>query len=135
MKIQIITRMLTVVAICSALAFSGLAQKPSKWVAPDNAKTLKNPSPAAAASIATGKELYTKSCKSCHGIGGLGDGPKASVLDVSCNDFTSKDFKAQTDGEIFYKITNGKDKMPAFSKSIPSDADRWALVNYIRTLK
>jgi len=134
-KIQIITRMITVVALCTTLAVAGIAQKPSKWVAPDNAKTVKNPSPGAVASIATGKELYTKSCKSCHGIGGKGDGPKAATIEGSCNDFTSKDFQSQTDGEIFYKITNGKDKMPAYGKTIAADADRWALVNYIRTLK
>ncbi len=135
MKIQSITRMLTVAAVCSFFAISGYAQKPVVWVAPADAKTVKNPSAGSAESIATGKDLYAKSCKSCHGVKGLGDGPKAATLDVSCNDFTTKEFKAQTDGEIFYKLSNGKDKMPAYKKSIPSDSDRWALVNYIKTLK
>ena len=135
MKSKNMMRMITMVAVCSSMVFSGFAQKSVKWVAPGETKALKNPAPGAAASIETGKALYTRMCKSCHGIGGKGDGPKASTLEVSCNDFTSKDFMAQTDGEIFYKINNGKDKMPGYSKMIPTETDRWALVNYIRTLK
>jgi mono/diheme cytochrome c family protein len=128
-------RVLSVVALCGGLFMMGHAQKTVKWDAPEKAKTVKNPAAGNAASVATGKDLYAKHCRSCHGKEGLGDGPKAATLGVSCSDFSTKEFKAQTDGEIFYKITNGKDKMPAYSKTISEDADRWALVNYIRTLK
>ncbi len=135
MKFKNVVRVLSVVVLCGGLFMMGHAQKQAKWVAPDKAKTVKNPVASNAASISTGKDLYAKHCKSCHGKDGLGDGPKAATLGVSCNDFTSKDFKAQTDGEIFYKMTSGKDKMPAYGKTISEDADRWALVNFIRSLK
>lgn len=135
MKIKIAVRFLAVVVLCSGLFMMGHAQKQAKWVVPDKAKTMKNPAVGNAASISTGKDLYAKHCKSCHGKEGLGDGPKAATLGVSCNDFSTKEFKAQTDGEIYYKITYGKDKMPAYSKTISEDADRWALVNFIRSLK
>ena len=56
-------------------------------------------------------------------------------LKTTCGDFTSKDFQAFTDGEIFYKTTAGRDEMPSYEKKIPDESDRWALVSYIRTFK
>ena len=96
---------------------------------------MKKPSARDAGSISNGKDLYAKHCRSCHGKDGLGDGPKAATLGTPCGDFTTKEFQSQADGEIFYKITTGKDKMPSFGKIITEDADRWALVNYLRKLK
>jgi len=135
MKMQNVVRFLTILIMCNAMVILGNAQKPAKWVAPDKFKTMKNPLAGDANSIATGKDLYAKHCKSCHGKEGLGDGTKASSLGASCGDFTSKAFQSQTDGEIYYKMTQGKDKMPAYGKTIPEDADRWALVNFLRKLK
>jgi mono/diheme cytochrome c family protein len=109
-------------------------QEVKKWDAPASAKSLKNPVASNAASLAEGKSLYAKHCKSCHGGSGKGDGPKAANLDVSCKDFTKADFKKQSDGELYWKITNGRDPMPTF-KSKASNDERWEMVNYIRTLK
>jgi hypothetical protein len=36
---------------------------------------------------------------------------------------------------MFYKITEGRDDMPSFKKKIPEAEERWALVNFMRTLK
>jgi len=130
-----VSRLLTAILVFTTISMAGIAQKPAKWVAPDKYKTMKNPSAGDASSVSNGKDLFAKHCKSCHGKDGLGDGPKAATLGVSCGDFTAKEFKAQSDGEIFYKITTGRDKMPAFGKTITEDADRWALVNYLKKLK
>lgn len=111
------------------------AQGVHEWIAPAKYKTMKSPVSANKENTANGKELYNKHCKSCHGAGGLGDGPKAATLDVPCGDFTAKKFVAESDGEIFYKISEGKDKMPSFKKMIPDDNDRWYIVQYIRTFK
>ena len=110
------------------------AQTKGAWNIPPKYKTLKNPVATSKESIAEGKDLYAKHCKSCHGSQGLGDGPKAAALDVSCGDFSTKKFQANADGEIFFQISEGKEKMPSFKKNIPEDNGRWAIVNYIRTL-
>ena len=110
------------------------AQTAGAWTIPAKFKTMKNPVATGKESIADGKDLYAKHCKSCHGSTGLGDGTKASSLDVSCGDFSSKKFQATTDGEIFFQISEGKGKMPSFKKLIPEDNGRWAIVNYLRTL-
>lgn len=109
------------------------AQKQVQWTVPEKYKTMKNPVTSNKENIANGKELYNKHCKSCHGSTGLGDGPKAAALDVPCGDFTSKKFQEQPDGVIFYKTSEGRDKMPSFKKNIPEDHDRWAIIHYLRT--
>jgi len=119
------------------IAQSSLAQAKPKgkpWPAPASAISMKNPVKADELSIKDGKALYIKNCKSCHGDQGKGDGTKARNLDISCSDFTVPDFKKVTDGEVYWKITQGRKPMPTFDKKL-SDNERWSIVNYIRTLK
>jgi mono/diheme cytochrome c family protein len=110
------------------------AQKPkgSPWPAPAAAISVKNPVKADAVSIKDGKELYIKNCKSCHGDAGKGDGTKAKNLDISCSDFSLAEFKKVSDGEVYWKMTEGRKPMPSFSKKL-TDAERWSILNYIRT--
>ena len=58
-------------------SFSGAFQEKKPWNVPDNAKKMKNAVKSDAESIAAGKALYAKHCKSCHGKGGEGDGTHA----------------------------------------------------------
>jgi mono/diheme cytochrome c family protein len=37
-----------------------------------------------------------------------------------------------TDGEIFWKMTEGRKPMPSFKKQL-TDEQRWQLVNFLRT--
>jgi mono/diheme cytochrome c family protein len=106
--------------------------KAKPWPVPDKDKAMKAP---AKADLATGKELWAKHCKSCHGSKGLGDCPKAASLKTNPGDFSSAAFQAFTDGEIFYRTDKGRDEMPAYEKKIPDANDRWALVAYMRTFK
>lgn len=107
-----------------------------EWVVPAEYKNKKNPTDASdKENMAIGKSLYSKHCKSCHGAEGYGDGPKAADMKGDLGDFSTADFQAQTDGELFYKTTVGRDDMPEFSKKIPEDEDRWLIVNYVRTLE
>jgi mono/diheme cytochrome c family protein len=111
-------------------------KKPGPWETPAKYKSMKNPVKATdAEALATGKALYAKHCKSCHGAKGLGDGPKAAGLKTSSGDFSSKTFQASTDADLFYRTTIGRDEMPGYEKKIPEDADRWAIVNFMRTMK
>ena len=105
------------------------------WPVPDKYKNMPNPVKSDATSIATGKELYTQHCKSCHGTKGKGDGPKAAQLDTESGDFTKPDFQKQTDGALFYKSSEGRKDMPSFKKKIADQNDIWSVINYIRTLK
>ena len=116
------------------LSFVNIQDKKKPWVVPDAAKQAKNPTKSDKESLAAAKILYDKYCKSCHGVKGLGDGPKSKELETSCGDFTKKEFLSQTDGEMFYKSKEGRDDMPNFKKKITNDNDIWLLVNYMRSL-
>jgi mono/diheme cytochrome c family protein len=105
------------------------------WVIPAKYKAMKNPSKGDAASANVGKMLYAKHCKSCHGGLGLGDGPKASSMKTKIGSFKDAKFQAQTDGDIYYQTYVGRDEMTPFDKKVAEEEDRWAIVNFVRTLK
>jgi len=71
-------------------------------------------------------------CASCHGAMGKGDGVASAGLSPKPADWTSKTVQAESDGEIFWKISTGRGAMPSW-KHLP-EAERWALVRYIRSL-
>ncbi|HEU5321656.1 MAG TPA: cytochrome c [Methylomirabilota bacterium] len=101
-----------------------------EWTAPPDAKNLKNPVKGAGGA----KKSVDTNCASCHGASGKGDGPAAAALPPpKPADWTSAKVQGQTDGELFWKISNGRGAMPPW-KHLP-DKERWELVNYIRTLK
>lgn len=135
MKISMFSRLCILSMLFSFIAIQSFSQAKGEWVIPEKFKTMKNPIAGDASSVSLGQELYAKYCKACHGKTGLGDGPKAATLGTSCGNFTSKTFKSLPDGSIFYMITQGRDKMPGFGKPLPEDKDRWALVNYLKTMK
>lgn len=105
-----------------------------KWVVPEKYVNMKNPTDPKA-DLNIGKALYKKHCQSCHGAEGYGDGPKAAGLKGDLGDFSSEEYHAQTDGELFYKTSFGRGDMPEYTKKMPDDEDRWLIVNYMRTLK
>ena len=108
---------------------------PKPWPVPANFKSMKNPVASDATSIADGKALWNTHCKSCHGAKGLGDGSKAAQLKTEPGDFSKPVVQTQTDGELFYKLSEGREDMPNFKKKLPEADERWSLVNFIRTLK
>ena len=123
-----------IVALFFLLGNAANAQqaKAKAWPVPDKDKAMKAP---AKADLATGKELWAKHCKSCHGSKGLGDGPKAASLKTFPGDFSSAAFQGGTDGELLYRTDKGRDEMPAYEKKIPDINDRWSLVAFMRTFK
>jgi len=126
---------------CMIALFAFVAPQDQKvagaWTIPATNKAMKNPTKDSdkAASVNVGKMLYTKHCKSCHGGLGLGDGPKASSMKTKIGSFKDAKFQGQTDGEIYYQTFVGRDEMTGFDKKIAENEDRWAIVNFVRTLK
>ena len=134
-KILLITISVLGILVLSS-GFRMLFQEdPKPWPVPDKNAKMANPVKADDESIKTAKEVWSKHCQSCHGKQGKGDGSKAAQLKTSPGDFTKADFQKQTDGGIYYKISEGRDDMPAFKKKIPDAEEIWAVVNYIRTFK
>jgi mono/diheme cytochrome c family protein len=113
---------------------ASLVAQPKPWTVPANFKSMKNPVAKGDASNKAGKALYDKTCSSCHGKAGLGDGVKARSLKDFPGDFSKADFQNQTDGDHFYKTKMGRGEMPKYEGKL-SDDDIWNIVNYMRTFK
>ncbi|MFH1295924.1 MAG: cytochrome c [Bacteroidota bacterium] len=112
------------------------AQDAKPWTIPAKYKAMKSTVKASDAGVlADGKMLWSKFCKSCHGSKGLGDGPKAAMLKTFPGNFSTAAFQKYCDGEIYYMSFVGRDEMPNFEKKVTAEADRWALVAYMRTMK
>ena len=99
---------------------------------------LINPVPADEESLARGGELYTQYCASCHGDGGMGDGPAGEKLDPLPAPVAHTS-RMLGDDYLFWRISEGgahdpfKSAMPAWEGAIDDEA-RWDLVNYLRAL-
>ena len=117
------------VAVAAVLAFGGYAWAQGPWAAPAAEKAKKSPG----GNAANGKKLADVNCVSCHGASGKGDGPAAAALTPKPADWTSAKVQSESEGELFWKISNGRGPMPPW-KHLP-DKDRWDLVAYVKSLK
>jgi len=107
----------------------------------DNAAqdALQNPRPMSLASLENGRTLFNRYCATCHGAGGLGDGP-VSLMSKQRGPFAgvmaiagpASVAKARSDGHVYSTIRYGRRRMPSYHR-ISSD-DRWDIVNFVRYL-
>ncbi len=127
----------TIVLVMSGimfLSFTYVQNQQKPWPTPEKYQKMKNTVKSDATSIANGKALWNKHCKSCHGAKGLGDGTKAASLETFPGNFTKPDFKALGDGVIYYRSFVGRNEMPNFEKKVLEESDRWDLVNFVKSL-
>lgn len=89
---------------------------------------------------AKGKEIYTKSCASCHGAAGKGDGPAAAALNPKPKDLTDKAYTSKLDDAFMTNIIAkggaavGKAPlMPPFASQLNDQAIK-DVTAYIRSL-
>jgi mono/diheme cytochrome c family protein len=104
-------------------------QQDPHWRAPAEVSTRPNPLAHKPEATAGGQKLFHRNCAECHGETGSGLTKKHSA------DLQLPLVQDQTDGILFWKITNGNPDrgMPSFSK-LP-ELERWQLVLFLRTLK
>jgi mono/diheme cytochrome c family protein len=100
------------------------------------AKKVVNPVKLSPPSVAAGKDLYAKNCRSCHGADAKGDGPM-KPKDSHPSNLTDAEWKrGATDAEIYAVVRDGAG--PEFImkgyKNRMTENDIWNLVNYMRSL-
>ena len=118
--------------LCILIFQRALAQG-TPWTAPKDADNVKNPLAGNAGAANDGKTLYVANCGPCHGDKGKGDGVAAQGLNPKPADHTSEKVQGQTDGAIFWKLSEGRTPMPGYKK-VFNEQQRWQLVSFIRTL-
>lgn len=121
-----------VIAIAAAAIVYAVYQN-RPWTIPAEAKRRTNPIQSSPPVLTAARATYNEKCANCHGDTGKGDGPDArsyyprpaSLADALRMDHIS-------DGELFYKISEGRKPMPAFKKRL-TEEQRWSLVLFLRT--
>lgn len=127
------------ISTLSLLTFSSVGpansdDQNSAWKAPKEADEIKNPLAGQEAELVKGKKLYNQMCAVCHGAKGKGDGVAGAALNPKPTNFTLASVQAQTDGALFWKLSEGKTPMASYKNTLKED-QRWQLVNYLRTFK
>ncbi len=140
MKLTVISIILIVFS--TVLFFSFMAapdqdkKKGEPWEIPTEYKNKKNTYADDESLLRLGRGTYGRHCRSCHGRAGEGDGPMAAQLETFPGDFTNAEWQQKyNDGEIYYMSFVGRKEMPNFEDKISDEEERWAVVNFIRSLK
>jgi mono/diheme cytochrome c family protein len=110
-----------------------------QWLAPADSAKLTSPVKDRPEAAKIGRDYYLQKCADCHGKKGQGNGwmsgnTKRDGKALAPTNLASKMVQANTDGELFWKITNGRSPMPAHRIRF-DDEQRWYIVAYLRTLK
>jgi mono/diheme cytochrome c family protein len=120
---------LIVFSLASLTAAQNYSYQPDpNWRAPDAAVFKPNPLAGKPETTLGGKKLFLRNCVECHGQEGIG------MVKKHAADLQLAVVQQQTDGTLFWKITNGNPDrgMPSFSK-LP-ELQRWQIVLFLRTL-
>src|ERR1700693_6326573 len=129
-------RKILFVALLALIALSivlGVTHR-GQWNIPEDAKLRQNPIPASPQALDAARILYDEHCERCHGKTGRGDGADATKFSTSPRDLTdTRRMSAQSDGELFYKISEGRKPMPEFKTKL-TEARRWQLVLLMRSM-
>lgn len=99
-----------------------------------NPKDLKNPLPYTQESVDQGREAYFYFCVQCHGPRADGNGTVGQSFAPLPANLRDAGVQRQSDGELFFKISLGFGRHPPLASTV-SEPDRWAVVNYIRSMK
>jgi len=117
-----------IIVFASVLMMLALPLRGQEWLVPDDEVLHSNPMEYSLEHVKQGKTIYAKNCKSCHGDPGKNN---PLVLVPRPLDMASEKMQANSEGELFYKMSTGKGIMPPFGSTI-SENDRWMLVNFIQ---
>jgi mono/diheme cytochrome c family protein len=100
-----------------------------EWIVPDDKKGKLSTFQFDDKTRKEGEKIYSVNCMSCHGTPGKGNYLK---LVPPPGDPATDKIQHNTDGEIFYKVTNGRGQMPSFKNALESD-EIWHVISFLRS--
>ena len=109
------------------IIFKGLSAQ--EWVVPAENGAKLSPFAFNDSTHKVGAEIYNLNCKSCHG-----DPGKNNVINLVPipPDPASAKMQSNSDGDLHYKLVQGRGQMPSFKNTL-SSADLWHVISYIRS--
>lgn len=136
MKTNLIVSLIVVTFLFSvAIVVEAQDSATTKKEVPEEYKNKVNPIKGDESLKMVGLRNFNRHCVSCHGKKGVGDGVMSKSMKLNPGDLTTAEFQEYTDGEIYYLSFVGIDNRPDFMKLIPDEEEKWAIVNYVRSLK
>jgi mono/diheme cytochrome c family protein len=97
---------------------------------------LTNPVETSDESLTRGESVYVLQCATCHGDGGMGDGPAGAALDPAPAPVAHSG-QMMGDDYLFWRISEGGKPfgtaMPGYKVSL-DETERWHVINYLRAL-
>jgi molybdopterin-containing oxidoreductase family membrane subunit len=121
-------RKATMIALLIGLPALGMAQA-QPWVVPAERKARLADSTFTDATRSAGMQVYQINCKSCHGDPGKNNVSKLVPIPP---DPVSPQMQQNTDGDLYYKLQEGRGAMPAFRNSLTSK-ELWQVIAYLRS--
>lgn len=82
-----------------------------------------------------GRRKYEIYCAVCHGYGGAGDGTVAPKMALKPPTLLSDKVRSMNDAGIYHIVTDGQGVMSSYMYQMVNENDRWAVVNYVRSLQ
>ncbi len=119
-------RIIYLVLITCCFSSSIFAQD---WIVPDDQKEKRSDFAFDDTVVTAGETLYMTNCKSCHGDPGQGN---VIALNPAPSDPASEKVQGNNDGELYYKMREGKGLMPSF-KNILSVRQTWEVIAFVRS--
>ncbi|WP_420319129.1 c-type cytochrome [Ekhidna sp.] len=119
--------------LCQSTLMAQTSSQVVPWIAAPEADKLVNPIKDKEAALKLGKEIYTDECVVCHGTYGNAETNIAKTLEQKPKNFTKKDFMQQSDGAIFWKLSEGRGLMQPF-KTMLTEEEIWSVVVYVKEL-
>ena len=97
------------------------------WVVPAKAAQQQNPLKDKPDAALGGKKIFARSCVTCHG-------DERNARKNNAPDLSSAAVQADTDGALFWRISNGNSREKNAVIQFAAEPQRWQLVLYIRSL-
>lgn len=100
-----------------------------EWIVPDDKKGKLSTFQFDENTKKSGEKIYSVNCISCHGTPGKGNFLK---LVPPPGDPATDKIQLNRDGELFYKVINGRGQMPSFKNALSSD-EIWHVISFVRS--
>jgi molybdopterin-containing oxidoreductase family membrane subunit len=100
-----------------------------QWVVPVERKAKLSETKFTDEMTKSGTQLYQTNCKSCHGDPGKNNVTK---LTPPPPDPVSEKMQQNTDGELYFKIQEGRGPMPSFKNALTS-SEVWQVISFVRS--
>jgi mono/diheme cytochrome c family protein len=82
----------------------------------------------------SGEEVYNTYCAVCHAGGGTGM-VDASVKEMAAPSLLTAQARGYSDGYLYSMVRYGRGRMPQYGDKVVRIDERWAVVDYVRSLQ